>query len=212
MTSACRASRSIYSIPYLKANIEGGEAFNWYYSDGTNAGRGLDPNGSGLMVSLPQGDRLAQARNAYHPNQQILASKQFRWWWNNNHRAVYDTGSGWAPQGPQTEWVRAIEVDRIPRVRLRGERSRDQSAERLLRRKVDGERDALLVDLGPGAGPELICRVATIRSPRSRSKRSMSTGTRTANNVTSEAGVADAAVGIFLRLELGRAAIPDLPE
>ena len=63
---------SIYSIPYLKANIEGGESFNWYYSDGANGGRGLDPNGSGLMVSLPQGDRLAQTRNPYGANQQIL--------------------------------------------------------------------------------------------------------------------------------------------
>ena len=57
------------------------------------------------MVSLPQGDRRAQARNPYGLSQQILASKQFRWWWNNGHQALYDTGSGWAPQGPRTEWV-----------------------------------------------------------------------------------------------------------
>ena len=25
---------TIYSLPYLKANIEGGEKFNWYYNDG----------------------------------------------------------------------------------------------------------------------------------------------------------------------------------
>jgi hypothetical protein len=41
----------------LKANIEGGEKFNWFYFDSNNLGRGLDPNGSGLQVSRPEGDR-----------------------------------------------------------------------------------------------------------------------------------------------------------
>jgi uncharacterized protein (TIGR02217 family) len=94
-----------YSPTYLKGNIEGGEFFDWFYNDGNNHGRGLDPNGSGLMVSLPEGDRLMQARNAYSANQQILAPKQLRWWWNNPHQAVYaDAGGAWVPQGPQTEW------------------------------------------------------------------------------------------------------------
>ena len=101
---------TIYSIPYLKANIEGGQYFHWYYNDGRagdHAGRGFDPNGSALMVTLPGGDRLAQARNPYSANQQILANKQFRWWWNNAHQAVYDDGdgTGWSPHGLETEWV-----------------------------------------------------------------------------------------------------------
>lgn len=98
---------SLYSKAYLKANIEGGEKFHWYYSDGTNAGVGLDPAGSGLTVSLPQADRLAQNRSAYFPNQQLLANKHLRWWWNNSHQAIYDNGdgTGWAPHGPQTLWV-----------------------------------------------------------------------------------------------------------
>ena len=25
---------TIYSMPYLKANIEGGQYFNWFYNDG----------------------------------------------------------------------------------------------------------------------------------------------------------------------------------
>ncbi len=95
---------TIYSTAYLKGQIEGGQYFNWFYNDGTNDGRGFDPNGSGLMVSVSEGDRLGQARNAYSANQEILANKQLRWWWNNPHYAVYDTGAGWAPQGPQTEW------------------------------------------------------------------------------------------------------------
>src|SRR5579883_532950 len=97
---------TIYDLDYLKANIEGGEKFNWYYNDGANLGRGLDPNGSDQQLPLPEGDRLAQARNPYYPNQQLLANKQFRWWWSNSHQAIYDAGDGlgWAPHGPQTEW------------------------------------------------------------------------------------------------------------
>jgi uncharacterized protein (TIGR02217 family) len=100
-------SPTIYSIPYLQTNIEGGQYFSWYYNDGTNGGPALDPNGSAEIVSQPQGDRAAQARNRYYPNQQILANKQLRWWWNNLHYPVYDDGdgSGFAPHGPQTEWT-----------------------------------------------------------------------------------------------------------
>jgi len=97
---------TIHSLPYLKANIEGGQYFNWFYVDGNNDGPGLDPNGSDLVVSRPEGDRLAQSRNAYSADQQILANKQLRWWWNNPHQAVYADASGaWVRQGPQTEWA-----------------------------------------------------------------------------------------------------------
>jgi uncharacterized protein (TIGR02217 family) len=97
---------TIYSIPYLQANLEGGEKFNWFYDDGTNNGPSPDPNGSAEIVSQPQGDRAAQTRSAYSANQQILANKQLRWWWNNPHYAIYANSSGsWVPQGPKTEWV-----------------------------------------------------------------------------------------------------------
>ncbi len=100
-------SPTIYSDAYLAGNIEGGEQFNWFYDDSNNDGRGLDPDGSGLMVSLPEGDRLAQTRSAYSANQQLLGRKQYRWWWNNPHQAVYDTGDGqgWIPRGPTTQWT-----------------------------------------------------------------------------------------------------------
>jgi uncharacterized protein (TIGR02217 family) len=98
---------TIYSLAYLKANIEGGQYFNWFYNDSNNIGIGLDPNGTDLHVSLPEGDRLSQSRNQYYPNQQLLANKQLRWWWNNQHQAIYDDGdgTGWSPHGPYTEWV-----------------------------------------------------------------------------------------------------------
>jgi hypothetical protein len=101
---------TIYSLPYLKANIEGGEKFNWFYYDSNNLGRGLDPLGSGLQVSLPgypTDDRLTQTRRAFSANQQILGNKQLRWWWNNQHYALYDNGdgSGETPKGLPTGWV-----------------------------------------------------------------------------------------------------------
>ena len=60
-----------------------------------------------LQVSLPEGDRLSQARNQYFPQQEILANKQLRWWWNNDHQAIYDNGdgTGFSPHGPTTEWT-----------------------------------------------------------------------------------------------------------
>ncbi|MDE3176411.1 MAG: glycoside hydrolase TIM-barrel-like domain-containing protein [Pseudomonadota bacterium] len=96
---------TLLSPAYLKANIEGGEKFDLYYNDSNNLGAGDDPLGSGLMVSRPEGDRATQTRSPYYPGQQILANKQIRWWWNNPHRAIYDAGSGWAPQGPATAWI-----------------------------------------------------------------------------------------------------------
>jgi uncharacterized protein (TIGR02217 family) len=97
---------TLYSKSYLKANIEGGEKFNWFYNDSNNLGRGPDPNGTDLQVSLPEGDRLAQSRNQYYPNQELLANKQLRWWWNNQHYAIYPNTSGsWVPQGSPTGWV-----------------------------------------------------------------------------------------------------------
>ncbi|VTZ23244.1 conserved hypothetical protein [Methylocella tundrae] len=98
---------TLTSKAYLKANIEGGEKFNWFYGDSTNLGRGLDPNGTDLRVSLPRGDRLAQDRQPYYANQELLANKKLRWWWNNSHRAIYDDGdgNGFAEHGPSTAWT-----------------------------------------------------------------------------------------------------------
>ncbi len=98
---------ALRSLVYLKANVEGGEKYNWFYVDSTNDGRGPDPNGSDQQVSRPEGDRLAQVRTPYQPGQQLLANKMLRWWWLNPHRAVYDTGDGQGqvPRGAATQWL-----------------------------------------------------------------------------------------------------------
>ena len=102
---ALAGAPTLYSTAYLSANVEGGEKFDWFYDDSVNGGAEPDPLGSGLYVSQPQGDRATQSRQAYASGQQILGNKQIRWWWNNLHYAVYDVGSGWAPQGAHTEWA-----------------------------------------------------------------------------------------------------------
>jgi hypothetical protein len=94
------------SKAYFKANIEGGEKFNWFYAGADeNLGRGFDPLGSGAQVSRPQGARRAQVRSRFFADQELLANKQIRWWWSNTHRAIYDTGAGFVPQGSATAWV-----------------------------------------------------------------------------------------------------------
>jgi hypothetical protein len=95
----------IHDVAYLQANLEGGEKFDWFYTDYAD-GPTLDPNGTLQRVTAPQGDRLAQTRRGYAANQQLFAFKQIRWWWNNTHRAVYDDGDGQGtiPRGPQTQW------------------------------------------------------------------------------------------------------------
>ena len=98
---------SLHAPAYLKANIEGGEKFDWFYADSNNLGHGLDPAGSDLQVSRPEGDRLGQSRTPYLANQQLLANKQVRWWWANPHYAIYDAGDGlgYVPHGSPTAWV-----------------------------------------------------------------------------------------------------------
>ena len=98
---------TLHSKAYLKANVEGGEKYAWFYFDSSNSGRGADPNGSDQQVSRPGTDRLAQARTPYQVGQQLLANKMLRWWWANPHQAVYDTGDGQGqiPRGPATAWV-----------------------------------------------------------------------------------------------------------
>ncbi len=97
---------TLLSKDYFKANIEGGEKFDWYYAGpDANLGRGFDPNGAGAQVSRPEGNRLAQIRSPFYPDQELLASKHIRWWWKHSHKAIYDTGSGWVPQGSDTKWV-----------------------------------------------------------------------------------------------------------
>ena len=98
---------TLHSKAYLKANVEGGEKYSWFYDDSTNGNRGPDPNGADQQVSRPEGDRLAQARTPYLPGQQLLANKMLRWWWLNPHQATYDTGDGQGaiPRGAPTPWV-----------------------------------------------------------------------------------------------------------
>jgi uncharacterized protein (TIGR02217 family) len=98
---------SLYNAGYLAANIEGGEGFNWFYTNSASGGIGLDPLGTDQRCTQPLGDRRTQTRQAFAANQQLLLRKGLRWWWNNQHRAIYDNGdgTGWSPHGPATAWT-----------------------------------------------------------------------------------------------------------
>ncbi len=103
---ALSSTPALDTLAYLQANIEGGEKFDYFYTNYT-AAQALDPNGTLQWVTTPQGDRLAQARSAYSSDQQLFAFKQIRWWWNNPHQAVYDSGdgNGSIARGLQTPWA-----------------------------------------------------------------------------------------------------------
>ena len=157
---------TLLSLPYLKANIEGGEKFAWFYNDGSNDGHGLDPDGSDLIVSLPEGDRLAQARNPYSAGQQLLANKQLRWWWNNSHQAIYDDGdgSGWTPHGPTTQWVAQSKSIGFIEYGFPACDKATNQPNVFFDPKSSGERDAVLVDLA--ADPRRRLAAATRRHAR----------------------------------------------
>ena len=140
---------TIYSIPYLQGNIEGGQYFNWFYNDGNNGGIGLDPNGTDLRVSLPQGDRLTQTRNPYYSGQEILGEQTTAMVVEQlSPGGICQCGGVWVAARRKHGVGAAGEVDHFCRIWLPGVRPRHQSAERVLRPGVDRERDALLVDLG----------------------------------------------------------------
>ncbi len=78
---------SIYNTGYLKANIAGGEAFDWYY-DG--------PEGRDVQRRLPIMDEM-------HNEPWIFRSKDITSWWRGYHHARIDglrqeLSSAWVPQ------------------------------------------------------------------------------------------------------------------
>ncbi len=78
-------ARSVYSLPYLKANVEGGEHYDWYYADET--------------------DRAKQTRrpitDGAYGEPWIYRAKDIRSWWENPH---HDRVAGVRSATP-TAWV-----------------------------------------------------------------------------------------------------------
>ncbi len=84
-THADVEARSVYSLPYLKANVEGGEYYDWYYADET--------------------DRAKQVRrpitDGAHGEPWVYRAKDIRSWWENPH---HDRLGGVRSATP-TAWV-----------------------------------------------------------------------------------------------------------
>ena len=78
-------ARSIYSLPYLKAGVEGGEYYGWYYAS--------------------DADRAAQLRSPItdgaYGEPWIFRPKDIRGWWSNRH---HDRVGG-VRSGTPTAWV-----------------------------------------------------------------------------------------------------------
>ena len=78
---------SIYNVDYLKANIAGGEGFDWYYAS---------PEGEAAQARIPISDGA-------HDEAWVYRSKDLRSWWSSSHhdrpggvRAAVPTA--WIPQ------------------------------------------------------------------------------------------------------------------
>lgn len=78
---------SQYSLPYLQANIEGGEGYDWFYASAA--------------------DRVAQARtpiaDTAHGEDWLFRPKDVRGWWSNTHHnriggVREQTPTSWTPQ------------------------------------------------------------------------------------------------------------------
>ena len=183
------ASPTIYSTAYLKANIEGGQYFNWFYNDGNNDGRGFDPNGSGLQSRCRKATGSRRRATPIIRTSKSSPTNNCAGGGTTRIRRFTTPATGWVAARPANRMAGAVEVDRDARIWLRGGRQGDQSAERLLRRQIDRERDALLVDLGQRWRPRLPA-AARRHDPGARAcRRSTNTGTSTATTRPSGAGV-----------------------
>ncbi|MFV0473522.1 MAG: glycoside hydrolase TIM-barrel-like domain-containing protein [Pikeienuella sp.] len=82
---ADEAAKSVYSLPYLDGNVEGGEGYDWYYADAAA--------------------RNAQERTAIidtaHGEHWIFRPKDIRNWWSNPHH----NRPGGARSGAPTAWT-----------------------------------------------------------------------------------------------------------
>src|SRR5580698_54389 len=105
---------------------------------------------------------------------------------------------------------RELEIDPDARIWLRGLRQVDQSTERLLRPQVDREPHCLLVDLGPSQ------RTRLSAAPRRHHSGARSRGglrvLERRREQRDDRRRADAQLEFLLRLEYGRAPIPDIPD
>ena len=148
------------SADYFRANVAGGEGFDWYYAS--------------------DGDRDAQIRtpitDGAYGKPWVFRYKDLKSWWSEP--ALQPAGRR---RGGQPDRLGAGEqADLVHRTRLPGGRQGRQPAERLSRPEVLGERHALLLDRRPrrprpaplprgGAGllrsgRSRLCRAAATRS------------------------------------------------
>ncbi len=124
---------SIYNVDYLKANIEGGEGFDWYYDS---------PNSEEYQVRQPITD------GAYGEDW-VYRYKDIRSWWSQAHRERLGgvrqaNATGWVPESKPVRFTEygCAAIDKStnqPNVFVD-----PKSSESALPRDSDGQRDDLI--------------------------------------------------------------------
>ena len=124
---------SIYDLGYLKANVAGGEGYDWYYAS---------PEGEAAQIRTPILDEA-------HGEDWIWRYKDLRGWWENPHhdrvggvRAVAPTG--WAP-GSKPFWFTELGCAAIDKATNQPNLFLDaKSSESKLPRASTGRRDDVI--------------------------------------------------------------------
>lgn len=121
---------SVHNIPYLKANILGGEGFDWYYDS---------PEGEALQIRRPIEDGA-------HGEPWVYRQKDVKSWWANAHHERVGASRSGVPTAwvPQSKPVRFIEYGcaAIDKGANQPNRFLDlKSSESALPRASNGQRD-----------------------------------------------------------------------
>ena len=102
---------AIYNLDYLKANIEGGEGFDWYYKT---------PEARELQIRTPITDGA-------HGEDWVYRYKDLRGWWENSHHNRIGGVRDVTPDG-LVAWIETLLVYGN---RMRSDRQGHQSAEQV---------------------------------------------------------------------------------
>ena len=210
-----RPADDLQSSHYLKANIEGGEKFNWFYNDGNNLGVGLDPDGTDLRVSLPAGrpagagaQRLCRRTSSCSPTSSCAGGGTIR----IRRSTTPATAAAGRRRGRSPNGCRNRNRSSSPSTAFPACDRGDQPAERVLRSEVERKLHAVLVDLGSerehGRRVTRRARDDLLATARAAGGLRILDHRRQQRDIVGRR--ADDRDRLHVGLELGRAAVPDL--
>ncbi len=205
---------SIYSPAYLKANIEGGPILQLVLQRRRRTpGRGLDPNGSALDgVAFPRRRSAgAGAQPLLLRDRKSLRRSNCAGGGTTRTRPSTTRARAGLPQGPRPNGRSAVEVDRHARIRLFASVDKATNQPNVFFDPKSSESATpfwSIWDPAPGLS-YLPRRDDTIAARRAAGDLRLLEHGRPQRGERRRP--ADAAMGVLLRLELGRAAVPVFP-